>query len=254
MGNMPGFEPGPGKPGSPTMVDIASYLDFYLGSERFLRDQNGIYRPTQHPVRRIGVALEPWSDIGMWVRHERLDALFLHRPWHLNLQQVPDEIGILAYHLAFDLTLTFGLNPRLAHVLSMSQLTPFAFKDSVPLGMIGNIAPVPLATITERLQHIFGAAPGIAVPYNGIVSRIAVVAAMTEPLIREAAALNVDLYITGQFRQPANKAVQETCMTVAVIGHSTGEVWGLRELAAVLHERWPDLTVVLAPISPGSKS
>ena len=62
----------------PSLSDIATYLDAYLGSARFPQDQNGIYHPTQHLIQRIGVALEPWPDIVMWVKRERLDALFLH--------------------------------------------------------------------------------------------------------------------------------------------------------------------------------
>ncbi len=232
-----------------SLTDIATYLDSCLGSTRFPQDQNGIYRPSQHPVQRIGVALEPWPDIALWVRREHLDALFLHRPWRLDLNTLPTEVGILAYHLAFDLTLTFGMNMRLAHILQMSQLTPFAFKDAIPFGMLGDIPPIPLPEITQHLRHIFGAAPVIATSYTETVSRIAIVAAMTDSLIREAAALHVDLYITGQFRQPANRAVQETRMTVATIGHTSGEVWGLRELAHLLYERWPSLTTVLVPTS-----
>ncbi|MBA2391519.1 MAG: Nif3-like dinuclear metal center hexameric protein, partial [Ktedonobacteraceae bacterium] len=234
---------------APTLDNIATYLDTYLGSMRFPHDQNGIYRPSQRPVQRIGLALEPWPDIALWVQQERLDALFLHRPWRLDIQSFPTDIGILAYHLAFDLTLTFGLNVRLARILQMSQPVPFAFKDAVPLGMSGTILPVPLAAFKEHLAHIFGAAPVIAEPYTDTVNRIAIVAAMTDPLIREAAALHVDLYVTGQLRQPANRAVQETRMTVATIGHAIGELWGLRELAKMLQERWPDLVTVLAPPS-----
>jgi putative NIF3 family GTP cyclohydrolase 1 type 2 len=231
------------------LSDIATYLDSYLGSTRFPHDQNGIYHPSQRPIQRIGIALELWPDLAQWVQHERLDALFLHRPWHLDLQTLPAETGILAYHLAFDLTLPFGLNLRLAHILQMNSPMPFAFKDAVPLGMFGDIPPVPLAIITERLKNIFTVAPVIATSYTETVSRIAIVAAMTNPLIHEAAALHVDLYITGQLRQPANKAVQETRMTVATIGHATGELWGLRELARILRERWPDLVTITAPTS-----
>ena len=115
--------------------------------------------------------------------------------------------------------------------------------------MLGTIPPASLSAITEHLKNIFGVAPIIAAPYTETVKRIAIVAAMTDPLIREAAALNVDLYITGQFRQPAKRAVQETRMTVATIGHASGELWGLHELARLLHEHWPNLSPIIAPIN-----
>ena len=230
-----------------SLAAIASYLDSYLGSARFPNDQSGIYHASTCAIRRIGLAIEPWTEIGAWVRQERLDALFLHRPWHLNIQELPDDVGVLAYHLAFDLTLTFGFNRRLADALQMAYLFPFAFKDAVPLGMIGNISPTALDTFVECLAETFGVSPVLEKKYTDTVSRIAVVGAMTDTLIRDAAAQEVQLYVTGQFRQPARGAVQETGMAVAVIGHSVGEWWGLRALAGLLRERWAHLDVVVAP-------
>ncbi|HEV2654534.1 MAG TPA: hypothetical protein VGT82_06225, partial [Ktedonobacteraceae bacterium] len=116
-----------------SLATIAADLDQFFVSARFPQDRNGIYRPSQRPVSRIGLALEPWSGIGAWVRAERLDALFLHRPWRLDEHELPPDIGILAYHRAFDLTLTLGLNPLLADALHMTSVVPFAFKESLPL-------------------------------------------------------------------------------------------------------------------------
>ncbi len=183
----------------------------------------------------------------MWVQHNHLDALFLHRPWHLDVQTLPNDVGILAYHLAFDLNLTFGFNRRLADVLQMTHLAPFAFKDDLPLGMLGTISATPVNTFIEYLAETFGARPIIEKSYSETVSRIAIAGAMTDSLIRNAAEQGVGLYITGQFRQPARAAVNETGMVVAVIGHTVGELWGIRTLASLLRERWAALDVVIAP-------
>ena len=191
-----------------TLASIANYLNSYLGSADIPNDQNGIYRPSQQPVKRIGLAIEPWAGIEAWVEQERLDAIFLHRPWKLDMQALPEEIGILAYHLAFDLKLTFGFNRRLADVLQMTNLAPFAFKDGLPLGMIGDITSMPMNTFVEHLGETFGVAPTIERYYRETVGRVALVGAMTDTLIREAAEQGVDLYITGQFRQPARSALR----------------------------------------------
>ena len=228
-----------------SLAALAADLDQFFASERFAQDQNGIYRPSQRPVGRIGLTLEPWSGIGAWVREERLDALFLHRPWRLDEHALPPDIGILAYHLAFDLTLTLGMNPLLANALHMTSLVPFAFKDSLALGMLGNISPTPLAAFVALLTETFSAPPQITASYTAIVNRVAIVGAMNDALIREAAAQNVQLYITGQFRQPARRAVDETRMTVVMIGHTTSELWGLRTLTDLLRQR--GLTALLAP-------
>ncbi|GAC1688838.1 MAG: hypothetical protein PVS3B3_10830 [Ktedonobacteraceae bacterium] len=188
----------------------------------------------------------------MWVQEEHLDALFLHRPWHLDVEKLPRDLGILAYHRAFDFTLTFGFNRRLADVLQMAHLVPFVHKDDFPLGMMGDIHPSPLNTVVECLAETFGALPVIEARSTGTVRRIVVVGAMTAPLIRQAAAQEVQLYITGQYRQLAKDAVQETGMSVAVIGHAVGEWWGLRALAGLLRERWAHLEVVVAPMKPAA--
>ncbi len=228
-----------------TLRALATFLDSYLGTTNLPDDQHGIYRFSTRNVRRIGLALEPWAGIATWVRQNNLDVLFLHRPWHLDVQTLPDDVGILAYHLAFDLTLTLGMNPRLANVLQMTHLLPCAYKNNLPLGMLGNIPETTTHDFLETLTNLFGASPLVENDTHETVSRIAVVGAMTDGTIREAAEHGAHLYITGQFRQPARLAVKETEMTVAVIGHTTSELWGLRTLASLLRERWSGLDVLV---------
>jgi len=228
-----------------SLVALANYLDGYLGSAYIPNDQNGIYRPSPRLVRRIGLAIEPWTGIETWVQQEHLDALFLHRPWRLDMQALPEEIGILAYHLAFDLKLTFGFNRRLADVLQMTNLTPFAFKDVLPLGMIGDVSTTHMSTFIEYLGETFGVVPTVDRHYRETVSRVALIGAMTDDFIREAAQQGVDLYITGQFRQPARRAISGTDMTIAIVGHAVGELWGIRSLASLLRERYASLDVVI---------
>lgn len=228
------------------LSDIARYLDTYLEVSRFPDDQNGIYRPSSRTITRMGLAIEPWANIGAWVRQQHLDALFLHRPWRLDMKTLPDDVGVLAYHLAFDLTLTFGYNARLAAALLMQHTTPFAYKEGIPYGMFGDIAPTLLDEVVTLLGDTFSKTPTIETRYAEMVQRIAIVGAMTDTFVREAARHNVDLYITGQFRQPARQAVQETGMTIAVIGHDVGEQWGIYALSTLLKEQWASLEIVLA--------
>ena len=233
-----------------TLSDIATYLDAYLDVSRFPDDQNGIYRPSSRPIKRIGLAIELWTGIGTWVRQQQLDALFLHRPWRLDMKMLPDDVGVLAYHLAFDLTLTFGYNPLLATALQMQHPTPFAYKESIPYGMFGDITSTAIDAVATLLGNTFGKAPTIETRYTETIQRIAIVGAMTDTFVREAAMHGVDLYITGQFRHPARKAVQETHMNIAIIGHGVGEQWGIHALSTLLKEQWASLETVIAAPHP----
>lgn len=76
--------------------------------------------------------------------------------------------------------------------------------------------------------------------------RVAVVGAMTDALVREAADRGAQIYVTGQYRQPAREAVRETGIGVIAVGHRRSEIWGLRALAGVIRERWSMIEVIVA--------
>ena len=224
-------------------------------------DQNGWYLPCGRPVvRRLGLALEPWPDLARWTNDARIDALFLHRPWSLtDLQRetLRDAgIGVLAYHLAFDERLTTGFNPALAAACGWGEPEVLGYKDRRPLGMACALpAPVSFDTLAAQLRAEFGGLEQVAPPATGgvvMVARVAVVGAMTDALMREAHARGVGVYVTGQWRQPAAKAVLETGLGVVALGHHRSELWGLHALARLLRERLPDpdFQMILQPPLP----
>jgi len=231
----------------PTLHDLAQFLDEYFAVERYVDDPLSVYHPSERPVQRIGLALEPWPQIDTWVHKAQLDALFLHRPWKLQEGQLPPNIGVLTYHLAFDERLTLGFNERLADALSMQNVEVLGHKEGRPLGMLGMVRPQPLKHMRQRCHDIFGGHRETAGDGERSVQRIAVVGAMNDLLVREAVARSADVYLTGQYRQPARLAVAETGIGVIEVGHRRSEEWGLRALAGVLRERWSTLGVILPP-------
>lgn len=227
------------------IAELAQFLDHLFAVERYGDDQGGIYRAAARPVRRLGLALEPWPAIDEWALEERLDAVFLHRPWKLQPWQLP-TIGVVAYHLAFDERLTIGFNPRLADALQIAPIETLGEKAGRPIGMIGAVAEQSFADYVTLLDQVFGqhdeAQPAVEEP----IGRVAVVGAMTDALVREAAERGARIYVTGQYRQPARRAVHETGIGVIAIGHRRSEIWGLRALVGVIREHWPTIDVVVA--------
>lgn len=228
-----------------SLREVAQFLDQYFAVQQFGDDQGGIYCDSSRPIRRIGLALESWTEIAQWTTEQQLDAIFLHRPWKLQVEQ-PElkNLGVISYHLAFDERLTLGFNPRLAEVLGMSEISTLGEKQGRPIGMIGEILPRSFDNFCNQIDEIFG---GKEQAYPGNcqqVSRVAVVGAMTEVLVNEAAARGVNVYLTGQWRQPAQAAVLKTGINVMAIGHRRCEEWGLRALAGVMRERWSKLDVI----------
>lgn len=113
--------------------------------------------------------------------------------------------------------------------------------------MVGKIPPQRPQDLLEQVSQIFGGWEERRLDSQALLSQIAVVGAMTNTLVRLARARGADLYLTGQFRQPAAGAVQETQVGVITIGHDRSEQWGLGELATIICQGWPGLEVILAP-------
>ncbi len=238
---------------TPSLEQAATFLDRLLEAPAYgaIRsrdgrgDQNGIYRASARPVKRMAFALEPWPDLERELAEGRIDAVFLHRPWRLAPEQQAAleaaDAGVLAYHLSFDEHLTLGFNPPLATVLGMeSPPEVLGLKEGRPLGMLARLVePVTMAQIMARLREVFNGLetehPGDSQTHQP-VTKLAVVGAMTDALVRQAHVRGAELYVTGQWRQPATAAARETHMAVAAVGHLRSEAWGLRRLAGMVGE------------------
>ncbi|WP_332368708.1 Nif3-like dinuclear metal center hexameric protein [Spirosoma telluris] len=207
--------------------------------------------------------MEPFPKLSDWITETQVDALWLHRPWQLDLTSIPPDVGIITHHLPFDETLTIGYNPRLAKQLgAIGELKPIGYKqeshsggkilDKRPLGMLMDIAPREFDEWLSLVKTVFGGydraeAGSDTGGWQPASYRIAVVGAMTDALVREAADQGANLYMTGTYRKPGQQAIDTTGMAFIAVGHRRTEVWGLRELANLLHEHWSLDCVVHEP-------
>jgi putative NIF3 family GTP cyclohydrolase 1 type 2 len=237
-----------------TIKDIAEFLDEEMAVHRYPADERGgVYHPSEQPVRRLGLALDPFADLNNWITDQDLDALWIHRPWQLDLTHLPADVGVLSHHLPFDETMTIGYNRRLSHQLDApGEPEPLGYKPESgkgssfipqrPLGMLIDVAEQEFDYWLAQVKHVFGgydraeAGHGSSgwLPAN---SRIAVVGAMTDALVREAVERGAHLYLTGAYRKPAQQAVDETGIAVISIGHRRCEEWGLLALADLVSKR-----------------
>lgn len=226
-----------------TLADLETFLSEFLLAEQFTDDQNGVYRTSSRTIKKLGLALEPLSDISDWIVQNDLDALFLHRPWKLD--RTPEGVGVLAYHYAFDERLTTGFNPPLADALALSKLEVLGDKDGRPLGMIGDVPSAPFTAFQTQVEAEFGGLEAVYGASTGDVTKVCVVGAMRPALVYEAAERGAQVYLTGQYRKGAAKAVAETGIGVLELGHERSEIWGLRTLASVLQRHFPGLETFL---------
>lgn len=231
----------------PTINDIGAFLRQTLAPPVPADDDCGVYHPSERPVHRLGMALEYAPGLAEWAQAERVDALFLHRPWNVPPNTLAPEIGVVFAHSAFDTHLTLGFNARLAAALGMTSLETLGYKNGVPLGMIGDVTKQHVADFFDCADAVLGGSEDAHTSQADRVTRVAVVNAMTRALVHEASERGADVYITGQFRQPGRVGVLETGIGVVIVGHARAEAWGLRALSHVLRERWVRMQSRLYP-------
>lgn len=236
-----------------TPRQLTDLLEKFFQAHRYPPDERGgVFHGSTRPIARLGLALEPTPELNEWVFREKLDALWLHRPWQLHPAVLPPGVGVLFHHLPFDETLTLGHNRPLAAALKLEKGEALGHKQAPgfpprAIGMVGEAPAGSLAEWLERLAAEFGGHEAVLEGSGAEIRRVAVVGAMTDALVREAADRGALLYLTGQVRQPARRAVEETGMNVIALGHRRSEEWGLRALADVLRAEFPDVEGVVYP-------
>jgi putative NIF3 family GTP cyclohydrolase 1 type 2 len=227
-----------------TCTEVKDFLDVELLKHLYPAEIPCIWQDSSRAIHKIGLALEPWTGIGEWILLNQLDSILLHRPWQLTKYTIPDHIGVLSYHLPFDEQLTVGFNKYLMSSLQMYSVIPFAEKEGRNIGMIGTIDGNMDVYVVRIIENLFNGLEESFGLRNNVIDKIACVGAITNELIHAAAAHEVQMYITGQFRKPARQAAIDTGMCVVAIGHVRSEYYGLRLLASLLTNKWPQLTAI----------
>ncbi len=236
----------------PALAALAAFIGETTDARAFAGEPPVVFIASDRPVRRLGLALEPGPGLAEWVDADRLDAVFLHRPWGVADAGLPPDIGVLASHARFDHRLTVGANPDLARDLRMRDPHPFGEKDGRPLGMTGDVEAADPAMLITRITHLFGGVDEVLPGRTESIHRVALAGAMTDALVREAAARGAQMYVTGQVRQPGLRAAADTGIGIVAVGHARGEVYGLRLLAAAIEGRFAgQVACVLEPRGTG---
>ena len=235
-------------PDAPTVVQIAASLADDLDADRYWRegDPVGVWLDSPRPVGRLGLRLEAGRAPYDWA--DAVDAVLLHRPFGLWPARVPDGLGALAYHRALDERLSVGSNPALASALGLEPEDEPLKRGGKTVGLVGALpAPLPAEDVLDRVADVLGGIDRTVGPDPGgveSVARVALVGAMTEELVADAAERGVGVYVTGQVRKPGVEAAEAHGVVVAAVGQERAERWGLLYLGRLVAERWPGVEVV----------
>lgn len=229
----------------PSLSDLAAALARPLDAARYAAegDPNGIWLASDRAVQRLGVRLDGGRPPYAWA--EGLDAVVLHRPFGLWPARLPDGLGVLAYHRALDRRLAPGLDPAFADALGLALDEEPLRRDGAVVGYVGSWrAPLPCPDAVVRIERLLGGSEASDGAEPASVARVALVEAMTEALVETAAERGAELYVTGQLRGPGRAALGRCGVRALAVGQARAERWGLRRLAGLVTEAFPEVEVV----------
>ncbi len=215
-----------------TLGELVAALDGLLGPG------SEVLAPAARPLRCVALTLDGPVPGGV-------DAAVVHRAWGV---EAPQGVGLVGCHDPFDARLGLAGNAWLHEELGLRASEPLA-----PKAIVAD-APADLA---ERVRAAFGGQEGLrrgagagagavaGAGEGGDALRAVLADAMTDALVRAAAAAGARLYVTGSWRVPGARAAQETGIAVQVVGHARTERAALRRLAGLLGPRLPGVELAV---------
>lgn len=144
-------------------------------------------------------------------------------------------ISLFAYHLPLDAHPTLGNNWKAALDWGWQELQPFG-----KIGVKGVFAPMKIAEFVEMLERYYGQKGVVALGGKEVVRSGALISGGAYKEVWGASKAGVDLFITGNYDEPAWWGAHEEGIHFLALGHTATEKVGVKALAAHLIEKGLD--------------
>ena len=149
------------------------------------------------------------------------------------------DVGLLAHHLPLDAHPEHGNNALLAEALGADGHDVYAMADGTPVGRVARFdGGVALDELVTRVAATTGREPLRLGAGPDVVHRAAIVSGAAADEAPRAAAMGLDLLLTGEPRERTQAEARESGITVLAAGHHDTETLGVRRLGDLLADRF----------------
>lgn len=227
--------------------ELARYLDGLLDIARF-RDYcpNGMQVEGRAEVHRVVTGVTASEALLDRAIDHGADALLVHHGYFWRGED-PRIVGIrrnriakllgagitlFAYHLPLDAHPEIGNNAQLAKRLGLAREALAGEQELVSIGRIG--AATTLARFASHVESVLGRVPLVIGDVSRTVERVAWCTGGAQGYFETAAALGVDLYLTGEISEQHVHLARETGVAFIAAGHHATERFGVQALGAHL--------------------
>lgn len=152
---------------------------------------------------------------------------------------ITNGISLAAWHLPLDKHAKIGNNARLMKILGAGKLRPFGIHDGEKLAFKGVFSrPRSMSEISAVLRERLDANPLSFRFGPEKIRTVGIVSGGAAGMLEQAAAENLDLYITGEPSEFVQEMARENKINFIAAGHYNSEKPGIQALAALLRARF----------------
>jgi dinuclear metal center YbgI/SA1388 family protein len=168
---------------------------------------------------------ESAAVVGM--KYRRLKALMDH------------GINLIGYHLPLDAHPQYGNNSELARLLGITVTGGMESGNPRSIGSVGRLAePMTVAAFGERVADVLNREPLIVAGGDHKIETIAWCSGAAQSYLKQAAALNVDAYLSGEISEPVVHDARELGVHYIAAGHHATERYGVQAVGRYLAQKF----------------
>lgn len=227
-----------------TREDVVRFLNEYLHSAEIPDiSHNGLQVEGRSRVRKIVFGVSAGLELFKKAQAAGADMIIVHHGLLWGKEQaltgtfgrragflLRHEISLLGYHLPLDKHPQIGHNALLLKALDAKDLKPFASYHGQDIGFYGRVKPAALASVVRKLQKTC-ASKAIVLPFGPKqVVTVGAVSGGGWSMLPDAAALGLDVFVTGSLDEPAYELSRENRINCVALGHYNSEKPGVLAL------------------------
>ena len=226
-----------------TLTELISYINSILNIDKF-NDYapNGLQLEGSNQINRLATAVTASLDVIKKAVDMNANALLVHHgyfwkgenPTIIGMKKtrlellLKNNISLLAYHLPLDAHPEYGNNACLG---KMFGITTTDVMDKQGVGNIGYFdEPVALSEFAAKVSQLLSRQALVISAGNHPIKRIAWCSGGAQKYLIKAAAMGVDVYLSGEISENTVHEARELGVHYIAAGHHATERYGVQAL------------------------
>jgi dinuclear metal center YbgI/SA1388 family protein len=228
--------------------DLNNYLNTLLQPERFSDYcPNGLQVEGKTEINKIVTGVTASMNLLKAAQKSNADAIFVHHGYFWRGESLPitgikkqriqyllqNDLNLFAYHLPLDMHPELGNNVMLAKQLGLSVQS---WADMLVL--VDLKKPQTLQSFVELVNEKLNRKAVVIGDLTKPIKRIALCTGAAQGYIEQAAAAEVDVYLSGEISEQTVHVARETNVSYISAGHHATERYGIQALGNHLAQKF----------------